>query len=292
MMKKAIIEVRVNEYAMRDGNPNIPWSSSEIGRDAAACRAAGASMVHYHARRDDGSPAHDTAIYEATIRAIRSQSDILIHPTLGQITVAGDEARVAPVVQMSRSAATRPDFAPMDMGSTNIDPYDARERRFVSGHKVYINSIRTLSFLAQRFRALGVKPYLCVWTVPCVRAIEAFIDAGLIDEPALVSFVLTEGGILGGHPGTVRGLESLLEFLPKNRNLEWMVICKEGNLLTVAKAALERGGHVSIGLGDYPYTELGCPRNADLVKEIVGMANALGREAAAPADVRQMLAMH
>lgn len=289
--KKVIIEARVNEYAMRDGNPNVPWSPDEIAVDAAACRAAGASIVHYHARRDDGSPCHDISRYAACIRAIRSRTDALIHPTIGQIAVSGDEARIAPIEAMARDPATRPDLAPLDMGSTNLDAYDAKSKRFRTDQKVYANSIRSLTFLAQRLRAAGVKPYLSVWTVPCVRTIEAFLDSGLISEPALVAFVLTEGGLLGGHPGTVRGLESLVHFLPADRRIEWLVVCKEGNLLPIAAAALALGGHISIGLGDYPYPELGSPTNSDVVREVVRLAQAAGREPATPADVRSMLSM-
>ena len=47
---KVMIEVRCNEYTMRDRNPNVPWSAAEIAEDAARCRDAGAAVVHYHAR--------------------------------------------------------------------------------------------------------------------------------------------------------------------------------------------------------------------------------------------------
>lgn len=51
-MKKLIIEVRVNEYAMRDENPNVPWTAAEIGRDARAsttnarCRLIHSRNIH------------------------------------------------------------------------------------------------------------------------------------------------------------------------------------------------------------------------------------------------------
>ncbi len=51
-MKKLIIEVRVNEYAMRNGDPNVPWTAAKIGRDARAIREAGASVIHFDARGD------------------------------------------------------------------------------------------------------------------------------------------------------------------------------------------------------------------------------------------------
>lgn len=291
MNKKLIIEVRINEYAMRTSNRNVPWSPTEIGTDAAACRAAGAAIVHFHARGQDGSVSHDVDVYAETIRQVRSRCDLLVHPTLGQITVSGDEARLAAVDKMAEDSATRPDFAPMDMGSTNIDPYDPVAKRFVSEGKVYVNSVKTLSYFARRMREMGVKPMLCSWTVPFVRSIEAFVDAGLLDEPVINGFVLTEGGLYGGHPGTVRGLEAFLDFVPPGLRMEWSVMCKHGNLFPAAMAAIERGGHVSIGLGDYPYNELGMPTNADLVAEVVRMARRVGREPATPAEVREMLRM-
>lgn len=33
-MKTLIIETRVDEYAIRIGNPHVPWTAAEIGRDA------------------------------------------------------------------------------------------------------------------------------------------------------------------------------------------------------------------------------------------------------------------
>ena len=56
---------------------------------------AGASMIHFHARDDDGAPAHAYERYRDSIRAIREASRLIVHSTLGQITIKGDEARVA-----------------------------------------------------------------------------------------------------------------------------------------------------------------------------------------------------
>ncbi len=291
MAKKVIIEVRANEWSLRARNPNVPWTAADFAADAEACRKAGASIYHFHARNPDGSASHDIELYAAAIRAIRERTDILVHPTLAGVITADSKERIAPVLALSKDPATRPDFAPMDMGSTNLDAYDAGAKAFTTEAKTYVNSISTLAFLGEQIRGAGVHQLLCVWTVPCWRAIDAFIDMGRIPEPAYATMVLTEGGILGGHPGTIRGLESLLEFMPAHRRIEWSVCCREGNLFPAAGAALERGGHVAIGLGDYPYPELGAPSNASLVREIASMARLVGREAATPADTRAMLGM-
>jgi len=292
MGKKVIIEVRANEWSLRARNPNVPWTAEDFAADAQACRKAGASVYHFHARNPDGSPSHDPKVYGAAIRAIRARCDILIHPTLAGVITPEGRDRIGPLLELAKDPLTQPDFAPMDMGSTNLDAYDAGTKVFTTDAKTYVNTIRTLAFLGEEIRNAGMKQLLCVWTVPCWRAIDAFIDMGRIPEPAYACMVLTEGGILGGHPGTIKGLESLLEFMPANRSIEWSVCCREGNLFPAAGAALERGGHVSIGLGDYAYGELGVPANADLVREIVSMARLVGRTAATPAETKALLGMH
>lgn len=289
--KKLIIEARINEYMMRDGNPHIPYTPEEIGRAAAEVREAGAAIVHFHGRAPDGTPAHDAATYGAAIRAVRRDCDILVHPTLGQVTVAGDAARLATVTALGRDKALRPDFAPIDMGSTNVDVYDAASRRYLSSDKVYANSVGTLEHFATSLRGLGIKPAFVSWAVPFTRTLEAFLEMGLVEEPAYLLFELTDGGILGGHPGTVRGLMAHLDFLPAGRRIEWSVCNKIGNVIAPAAAAIEQGGHVAIGLGDYTYPELGTPTNGELVRRIADLARSLGREVATPAEAREMLGM-
>jgi uncharacterized protein (DUF849 family) len=286
---KLIIEVRVNEYAMRDGNPHVPWTADEIARDAEEIRAAGASILHFHARQPDGAPAHDYEAYADTIRGIRRNSDLLVHPTLGQITVKGAESRIAHVLRLAEDPELCPDFASVDIGSTNIDVYDPVGRRFTTTDKSYVNTTESLILFAETFRKLGIRPALACWTIPFLRYVEAFMEMGLIDEPAYLLLVHTDRTILGGHPPTPAGLRAFLDFLPKNRRLHWSVNSKPGNLFPVAAQAIQLGGHVAIGIGDNPYTELGAPRNADLVRRVVELARACGREVATPDEARAML---
>lgn len=289
MTKPLIITVRVNEYAKRDGNPNIPYTPVEIADTAAECRASGASIIHFHARNPDGSPCHTPEVYAEIVARIREKTDILIDSTLGQITVKEHENRLAHVELMGRKSATRPDFAAVDTGSSNIDAYDAGTKSFRTVNKVYLNSTETCLFLAKGMAAAGVKPHLSVWAVPFVRMVDALLDMGAIEEPAYVQCVLAEGGIVGAHPCTTRGLEALVDFLPPHRRIEWTVACKEGNLFNIASTALERGGHLAPGIGDYPYAELGCPTNAQLVRRVADLARAVGRPVATTDEARGLL---
>lgn len=290
-MKKLIIEVRVNEYAMRCGNRNVPWTAAELGGDALAIRDAGASVIHFHARNDDGSPSHNPQDYVASIRAIRANSDLIVHPTLGQINVGGQEDRIRHIIELAQDPALKPEIAAIDTGSANIDIFDAASATFRSTGKVYVNAHDTLMLFCRRFAELGVRPVISAWNGPFLRSGGALMQMGLIPEPAYALLVHCEGGLLGGHPATNDGLRAFLTHMPRDRRIEWTVCCKHGNLFAVAMQAIAEGGHVSIGIGDYDYPELGQPTNADLVREIVRMARLIGREVATPAEARVMLGL-
>ena len=289
-MQKLVIEARVNEYAGRDANPNVPWLPGEIARDAAACRDAGAAILHFHGRTADGAPDHGFEVYRDTILQTRAACDLLIHPTLGYVTLdATAEQRIANMVRLAEDPATRPEFAPMDMGSTNVDWYDPEARRYTTKGLIYRNGTDTLEHFADVIRAHRMAPYLVAWNVGFSRQIGAFLDAGLLPEPAYVCFCLTDGVMLAGHPGTADGLDAHTKFLPAGRRIEWTACNFNGDLLALTGKIIAEGGHVSIGLGDYPYTALGRPTNADLVHRVAEQARAMGREVATPAEAAAIL---
>ena len=242
MSDKVIIEVRINEYAMREHNPHVPYSPAEIADDAAACAREGASLIHYHARDPvSGAPSADAALYVDTVRRIKRDSDLLTMPTLGAWWLPSVEARIAHVVEMAKDPLTRPEFAPIDMATSNVDIYDPKARKFKTEETVYINTTKTWRYFADTMKAAGVKPMQALWNVSSVRATEAFVDMGIFTEPLYCEVVLTADWLLSGHPGTVKGMQAMLDFMPARQNWQWAVMCAGGNLLPLVAAALERG---------------------------------------------------
>jgi len=290
-MKKLIIECRVNEYNMRDRNRNVPWSTQEIAGDAAACREAGAAVVHFHARKADGTPEHAYEAYRDTVKAIRAASDVLIHPTLGYVTLnAPAEERLSHISRMVEEGCP-PDIAPMDMGSTNVSVL--RDGRYIPEleERIYQNSTATLHYFADHLKAWHLKPYLQVWNLSFLREMAQFGRLGWVEAPVFVEFVCTDNHCIGGHPGTPKGLQAFVDFLPEDVPVEWTVCNYGGNLLPLCAQAIAQGGHVSIGLGDWDYTELGQPTNAELVARVAQIARDAGREVATPAEARHILGM-
>lgn len=83
----------------------------------------------------------------------------------------------------TRCSIRAPHFAPMGMGSVNVDRYNAQARRFETTGLVYRNSAGTPTHFAERIRGAGLKPYLVSWTVGFTRYVGAFMDMGLLQEP-------------------------------------------------------------------------------------------------------------
>src|SRR5215470_10787463 len=121
MSDRVIIEVRANEYRFRDygdtpWNRNVPYAPGQIATDAVQCEAAGASILHFHAREPgSGKASADPSLYAETVRACRQKTTLVIMPT--NIPATGDIAgintvndRVAPILQTAKDPMTKMDL--------------------------------------------------------------------------------------------------------------------------------------------------------------------------------------
>ncbi|MFO1136405.1 MAG: 3-keto-5-aminohexanoate cleavage protein [Rhodoblastus sp.] len=289
-MQKMIIEARVNEYAMRDENPHVPWSPSEIADAAARCRDAGASILHYHSRAADGSPLQAFELNAEIIRQVRAKCDILILPTLGFFSNDEDPAsRIDCMLQLAKDPQTKPDLAPIDTGSVNLETFDAATGAFAHADRVYENRTDSLVHYAKSLRQAGVKPKLVCWSIGFVRRAAAMMEAGLIDEPGYFLLNMTDGPYITGHPGTPKGLQALVDFLPAGRDCVWTANIVGGSLVDLAPYVAGNGGNIAPGIGDYAYGELGAPPNHEVVHRVADIVRAHGRDIATPDDVRRRL---
>jgi uncharacterized protein (DUF849 family) len=288
--RKVIVEVRLNEYALRDRNPHVPWSPAEIAADAAQCREAGAALVHFHARDPvTGAPAHAAEIYADSIRRIRAACDALVVPTLGASTIRDPLQRCAHIPLLATDPATRPDLAPLDLGSINVDAY-VPGRGFLVDDLVYFNPVSGIRGQIRAIGAAGVRMETALWTVGAARLLGALLDLGDLPEPTFAELIVSDL-ILSTHPATPRGLGALVDALPTGRNIPWVALSPGSNVLPLLGTALQLGGGIAVGLGDWAYPELGKPTNAEVVHEAVRMLRACGAEPASPDEARERLAL-
>ncbi len=103
---------------------------------------------------------------------------------------------------------------------------------------------------------------------------------------------LTGPKTLTGLPAEPWALEVYLKML-EGTELTWMVGAIGGEVAAsgLAREAIERGGHVRVGLEDYTDTSghRRKPTNAELVAEVVALAQECGRAVATPAQAKAIL---
>jgi uncharacterized protein (DUF849 family) len=97
-------------------------------------------------------------------------------------------------------------------------------------------------------------------------------------------------GVTFGLPPTATALAAYLEMLD-GCGLPWAVAVIGGDVVAsgLARLALERGGHVRVGLEDYAGPRR--PSNVELVAEVTALARSVGRPVAAPADAARILGL-
>lgn len=285
-----IIEVRVNESADRGDNRALPYGPREVVEEGLRAREAGASILHWHARDADGSErANDVTLYREVIEGVREQTDdLLLHPTLGFIATQGDaQGRVRHILELNEDPKTRIDMVPVDFGAFGADLWDQQDGRFLTDDQVVVNRVAYLKELLGVLKENDLYVYTVVWGAGAVRTARSLQKMELLRPSTFWCLGFTGDEVPGGPPPTLANLQTFLEAIPDGD--PWTVHCRNGDAMALAAWAITLGGHVSIGLGDYPYSRFGKPRNSDLVKMVADMSRTLGRPVATPAEARKIL---
>src|SRR5919204_1271744 len=122
--------------ANREQCPAIPYMPEEYGAEARRAVEEGATMIHIHARRPDGTPSYEIEDFRAITEAIQSEvDDVIINYSTGAIGVPV-EKRIAYLREL------KPDIAALNMGSMNYAKYSRRRKDFVF-KTVFENSFDT-----------------------------------------------------------------------------------------------------------------------------------------------------
>jgi 3-keto-5-aminohexanoate cleavage enzyme len=289
--KPLVIGVNVNENTMRDMNPHVPWSSAEIAATAAQCEAAGASLVHFHARTVDGAAEHSAEAYAAVIRAINQKCSLVLAPSMANVPGYDVTNRLSNIVPNQSDRATRSDLLAVDMGCANMDLFDASVGEFTTDDRVFVNDVRSQTDLIGWAEKLQMRPYLASFNLSWTRAILAHVEAGRLSGPVLIAFVLGGPEFVAAHPVTENGLESHLALIPPELDVEWVVSAYRGNVLEIADRAISLGGHVAIGTGDHHHRDLGSPTSAELVERVADIGRRHGRPCASTDQARSMFGL-
>lgn len=258
--------------------PAIPYTAEEIGEEARRAFEAGASIVHVHARTEDGAPTWDVEVFRRYLAEIRRRApELLVNWSTGGMGPM--ESRVQHVLQL------RPDIAALNMGSMNYAKW-RKDRKDFAFKFIFANDFADIIGFARAMKEAGAKPELECFDTGHVASYEVLEDLGLLEPPYHFSFIL---GVLGGMPATARHLAFQAQSVPPGSR--WKVIGVSREQWPLCMAALALGGDVRVGLEDNFYLPDGkmAGSNGELVAEAVKLCRLAGREVASPAEARQLL---
>ena len=258
--------------------PAIPYTPAEIAEEARRAHEAGASIVHIHARTDDGAPSWEVD----TFRRIRAElkarcPEVIVNWSTGG---AGPmEDRVQHVLQVP------PDIAALNMGSMNYAKWRKDKRDFAFKF-VFANDFDDIIGFARAMKEVGAKPELECFDTGHVASAEVLVDLGLLEAPHHYSFIM---GVLGGIPATARHLGFQAQNIPAGSR--WKVVGISRDQWPLAMAALSLGGDVRVGLEDNFYLPTGvmAKSNGELVAAAADLVRLSGRSVATPAEARRLL---
>ncbi len=255
----------------RDGNPNLPITVDEIVESSLEAWRAGASMLHLHARDEDGVPTQRLDRFEPIVEGLREAGcDAILNLSTGSAAGRASGAERYVCLQL------RPELGSLDCGSINF------------GDWVFENSPQFLRDVARAFLDAGAKPELECFDVGQIANALRLRDEGLVEDPLHFQLVL---GVPGGAPGTIEQALYMRSLLPADAT--WSICGIGRHQLTLNTFCLIAGGHVRTGLEDNVYYARGvlAESNAQLVERLVRLAGELGRPVATPDEARAILSL-
>jgi uncharacterized protein (DUF849 family) len=270
--------------ANRDQCPAIPYTPEEYAAEARRAVDEGASQIHIHARKPDGTPSYEVEDFGAITEAILDEvGDVIVNYSTGAIGIPLEK-------RIEYLRALRPDVAALNMSSMNYAKYSSRRKDFVF-KAVFENSFDTIIAFLTAMRDLGIKPEHECFDAGHIANLDPLIDMGLLERtPLQISLVM---GVNGGIRPNARNVAFMSEQIPGGAEGEnqWQVIGISRDQWKLLGAALVLGGNVRAGVEDNLYLPGGemARSNGDLIAKARQMAEDVGRSVASVAEARELL---
>jgi uncharacterized protein (DUF849 family) len=281
-------------------SPYLPLTPDEDASQAIAAAEAGAAILHLHARDPkDGRPTPDPQVFMQFLPRIKQASDAVINITTGGghgMTLA---ERLAAPLQAS------PEMCSLNMGSMNFGlfPMLARykdfqhdwERHHLENSRDFIfrNTFKDIEYILKNLgEAHGTRFEFECYDIGHLYTLAHFLDRKLVQPPL---FVQTIFGILGGIGADPENLTHAKHIADKlfGDQYYWSILAAGRHQLPLVTMGAIMGGNVRVGLEDSLYLGKGqlAKSNADQVRRIRTVLEALSLDVASPKEAREMLAL-
>ena len=297
-LQKAIITCAVTGSIHTPSmSPHLPVTAEQIADAAVEAVAAGAAMIHLHARDPaDGRPDQSPEAFRPILESIKQRVDCVINITTGGGQGMSLDERLKPC------AVFKPEVASLNMGSMNFGLFDML-RRFPdlqhpweyallegSRDRVFKNSFADIEYILKTCAETGTRFEVECYDISHLYTLAHFIDRGLIQPPFFVQSVFGILGGIGAHPEDVAHMKRTADRL-FGADYQWSVLGAGRGQMQVAALAAAMGGHVRVGLEDSLWDGPGrlAASNADQVTRVRGIIEGLGRQIATPGEARALL---
>lgn len=285
-----VLEVALNGATTPERNPAVPREPEAVAKDALACLAAGAAIVHTHTHDPLLPPRAAADLYlEAYAPVLAERPDAILYPTIG----VGDdiETRYGHHDLLAQRGAIR--MGLLDTGSVNLGA-SGRDGRPLPFDFVYANPPSHFDHMLEACRRHRLGPSIAIFEPGFLRAVLAYRRAGLLAPGALVKLYFSAGGYFGegeplfGPPPIPEALDLYLAMLG-DAGIPWAVAVLGGSLLDspIAGLALARGGHLRVGLEDHVQAE----SNVAEVERARALCAEHGRPLASVAETERLLGL-
>jgi uncharacterized protein (DUF849 family) len=282
-------------------SPYLPYTIDDVVTQSIDAAEAGASVIHLHARDPrDGRPTPDPDVFMEYLSRIKAKSDVVLSVSSG----GGTGMSVAQRLEGVRRA--KPELATLNMGSMNyggftmIDRYRGKWK--FDWEEPYLEQTRRDPFLSTyadieyMLEVVGPETgarFECeAYDTAHLYTLAHYLDRGLIQPPI---FVQTIFGTMGGIGTDVDHLVQMKRTADRllGDAYEWSVLGAGRYQMGVVTAAAIMGAHVRVGLEDSLYLGKGelAKTNADQVRRIRGILEALSLEIATPDEAREILSL-
>jgi len=250
-------------------HPALPMTADEMARDAKACLAAGASMLHLHVRDQNGAHALDVDLYNKATQAVR---DAVGDGLVIQITTEA-VGRYTPDEQMALVRELRPEAASVALKELTADGED-----------------KAADFYRWSYDE-GIVLQHILYTPAEVARLAYLVRTGAVPgENLSVLYVLGRYGDGLSQPSDLLPFLEAADQHDLNPAL-WSVCAFGPSEGAVAMTALSLGGHVRVGFENNMYLNDNTlsPDNAALVKQVADGAHLLARPVARAGQAREMM---
>ena len=281
-------------------SPYLPITPDQIAEQAVAAAAAGAAILHLHARDPiDGRPTPDPAVFTRFLPRIKQSTDAVINITTGGgLTMTVEERLAAPLL-------AAPEMCSLNMGSMNfaLHPLADRykdwqhpwEEPYLRGTKDFIFR-NTFGDIERIYKLLGeghgTKFEHECYDVGHLYNLAHCLDRGFFKPPVFLQLIFGILGGIGADPANLMFMKQTADRL-FGSDYRWSVLAAGRQQMPFATQAAMLGGNVRVGLEDSLFISRGklATSNAEQVSKIRRIVEELGLEIASPAEARQVLGL-